>query len=170
MQKGQEVVSGFIPTQVYKVLAHKSEIVRSRAGFKMGKLDLEIISPENAEAAGVQYKTLGVKGTAYVMLEGKDGIDNALARLSKPLKALGLYDSLPNEYGQAEVEELIKSLEGAKFNMLVQSQPEYATDNPDDRYKAAAAKRDENGELIVKRYNSQFDFSQVRGGLEVAAF
>jgi hypothetical protein len=170
MIKGQEVQLGFIPTQIYKVLCHKVEITQSGKGFKMGKIELEIVGPETAEAAGVIYKTLGSKGTAYAMLENKNGVDAALNQLSPSLKTLGLYDSLPGEYGQSDVEEVLKTLEGGKFNMLVQSQPEYATDNPEDRFTAAKAKRDENGELIIKRFNTQFDFSQVRGVLEPAAF
>jgi hypothetical protein len=170
MIKGQEVQMGFVPAQIYKVLCHKVEVAQSSKGFKMAKLNLEIIGPEIAEAAGVQYKTLGTLGTAYAMLENKKGVDAALNMLSPSLKALGLYDSLPNDYGQSDVEQALHALSGAKFNMLVQSQTEYAVDNAEDRFTAAKAKRDEDGELIVKRYTPQFDFGQVRGGFEPAAF
>lgn len=170
MIKGQEVQLGFVPTQIYKVLCVKVTIAQSAKGFRMGKLELEIIGPETAESAGNIYKTLGVTGTAYAMLENKNGVDAALNMLSKPLKTLGLYDGLPNDYAQAHVEEALASIEGHKFNMLVQSQPEYATDNPEDRFTATKGKRDENGELIIKRFNVQFDFSQVYGALESSAY
>jgi len=47
--------------------------------------------------------------------------------------------------------------------MLVQSQPEYVSDDPSNSRDLKFAKRDENGEAIIKRYNTQFDFSQVKG-------
>jgi hypothetical protein len=99
----------------------------------------------------------------YIMLENKNGVDSALEILAGALQTVGLYDGLPDDYSDLDVADALKSLEGQAFNMLVQSQPEYVTDDPSNSRDLKFAKRDENGEAIVKRYNSQFDFSQVKG-------
>ena len=163
MKKGTEVKLGFIPANVYKVLVHKTETRQSSKGFKMVVCECEIVAPETATAAGTTYKTLGAKGNMYIMLENKNGVDSALELLATPLQTLGLYDGLPDDYSDIDVAEALKSLEGQAFNMLVQSQPEYVSDDPSNSRDLKFAKRDENGEAIIKRYNTQFDFSQVKG-------
>lgn len=163
MKKGTEVKIGFIPANVYKVLVHKTETRQSSKGFKMVVCECEIVAPETATAAGTTYKTLGAKGNMYIMLENKNGVDSALELLSSALQTVGLYDGLPEDYSDIDVAEALKSLEGQAFNMLVQSQPEYVTDDPSNSRDLKFAKRDENGEAIIKRYNTQFDFSQVKG-------
>jgi hypothetical protein len=99
----------------------------------------------------------------YIMLENKNGVDSALELLATPLQVTGLYDGLPEDYNDIDVSDALKSLEGQAFNMLVQSQPEYVSDDPSNSRDLKFAKRDENGEAIIKRYNTQFDFSQVKG-------
>jgi len=163
MKKGTEVKIGFIPANVYKVLVHKTETRQSAKGFKMVVCECEIIAPETAVAAGVTYKTLGSKGNMYIMLENKNGVDSALELLASSLQTIGLYDGLPDDYTDVDVADALASLQGQAFNMLVQSQPEYVTDDPSNSRDLKFAKRDENGEAIVKRYNTQFDFSQVKG-------
>lgn len=163
MKKGTEVKLGFIPANVYKVLVHKTETRQSSKGFKMVVCECEIVAPETATAAGTTYKTLGAKGNMYIMLENKNGVDSALELLSSALQTVGLYDGLPEDYSDIDVAEALKTLEGQAFNMLVQSQPEYVTDDPSNSRDLKFAKRDENGEAIIKRYNTQFDFSQVKG-------
>jgi hypothetical protein len=163
MKKGTEVKIGFIPANVYKVLVHKTETRQSSKGFKMVVCECEIIAPETTVAAGVTYKTLGAKGNMYIMLENKNGVDSALELLASPLQTIGLYDRLPEDYSDVDVADALSTLSGQAFNMLVQSQPEYVTDDPSNSRDLKFAKRDENGEAIVKRYNSQFDFSQVKG-------
>ena len=163
MKKGTEVKIGFIPANVYKVLVHKTELRQSGKGFKMVVCECEIIAPETASAAGTTYKTLGAKGNMYIMLENKNGVDSALELLASPLQTIGLYDGLPDDYTDTDVAEALKTLEGQAFNMLVQSQPEYVSDDPSNSRDIKFAKRDENGEAIIKRYNTQFDFSQVKG-------
>lgn len=171
MKKGTEVKLGFIPANVYKVLVHKTEMRQSGKGFKMVVCECEIIAPETAVAAGTTYKTLGAKGNMYIMLENKNGVDSALELLATPLQTLGLYDGLPEDYNDIDVSDALKSLEGQAFNMLVQSQPEYVSDDPSNSRDLKFAKRDENGEAIIKRYNTQFDFSQVKGlASPIAAF
>jgi hypothetical protein len=163
MKKGTEVKLGFIPANVYKVLVHKVEVRQSSKGFKMAVAECEIVAPETATAAGTTYKTLGAKGNMYVMLENKNGVDSALELLASALQTVGLYDGLPEDYSDIDVAEALKSLQGQAFNMLVASQPEYVTDDPSNSRDLKFAKRDENGEAIIKRYNTQFDFSQVKG-------
>lgn len=163
MKKGTEVKLGFIPADVYKVLVHKTETRQSSKGFKMVVCECEIISPETASAAGTTYKTIGAKGNMYIMLENKNGVDSALELLATPLQTVGLYDGLPDDYSGIDVTEALKTLQGKAFNMLVQSQPEYVTDDPANSRDLKFAKRDENGEAIIKRYNTQFDFTQVKG-------
>ena len=163
MKKGTEVKLGFIPANVYKVLVHKTETRQSAKGFKMVVCECEIVAPETATAAGTTYKTLGAKGNMYIMLENKNGVDSALELLATPLQVTGLYDGLPEDYNDIDVSDALKSLEGQAFNMLVQSQPEYVSDDPSNSRDLKFAKRDENGEAIIKRYNTQFDFSQVKG-------
>lgn len=163
MKKGTEVKIGFIPANVYKVLVHKTETRQSAKGFKMVVCECEIVAPETASAAGTTYKTLGAKGNMYIMLENKNGVDSALELLSSALQTVGLYDGLPDDYSDIDVAEALKTLEGQAFNMLVQSQPEYVTDDPSNSRDLKFAKRDENGEAIIKRYNTSFDFSQVKG-------
>ena len=163
MKKGTEVKLGFIPANVYKVLVHKTETRQSSKGFKMVVCECEIVAPETATAAGTTYKTLGSKGNMYIMLENKNGVDSALELLSSALQTVGLYDGLPDDYSDVDVAEALKTLEGKAFNMLVQSQPEYVTDDPSNSRDLKFAKRDENGEAIIKRYNTQFGFSQVKG-------
>jgi len=163
MKKGTEVKLGFIPANVYKVLVHKTETRQSAKGFKMVVCECEIVAPETATAAGTTYKTLGAKGNMYIMLENKNGVDSALELLATPLQTAGLYDGLPEDYNDIDVSDALKSLEGQAFNMLVQSQPEYVSDDPSNSRDLKFAKRDENGEAIIKRYNTQFDFSQVKG-------
>lgn len=163
MKKGTEVKIGFIPANVYKVLVHKTETRQSAKGFKMVVCECEIIAPETTVAAGVTYKTLGAKGNMYIMLENKNGVDSALEILAGALQTVGLYDGLPDDYSDVDVADALNSLSGQAFNMLVQSQPEYVTDDPSNSRDLKFAKRDENGEAIVKRYNTQFDFSQVKG-------
>lgn len=171
MKKGTEVKLGFIPANVYKVLVHKTETRQSGKGFKMVVCECEIIAPETATAAGTTYKTIGAKGNMYIMLENKNGVDSALELLATPLQTLGLYDGLPDDYSDADVSDALKTLQGQAFNMLVQSQPEYVTDDPSNSRDLKFAKRDENGEAIIKRYNTQFDFSQVKGAAaELAPF
>jgi hypothetical protein len=99
----------------------------------------------------------------YIMLENKNGVDSALELLASPLQVVGLYDNLPEDYSDVDVAEALSSLQGHAFNMLVQSQPEYVSDDPSNSRDLKFAKRDENGEAIIKRYNTQFDFSQVKG-------
>lgn len=163
MKKGTEVKLGFIPANVYKVLVHKTETRQSAKGFKMVVCECEIVAPETATAAGTTYKTLGAKGNMYIMLENKNGVDSALELLSSALQTIGLYDGLPEDYSDVDVAEALNSLAGQAFNMLVQSQPEYVTDDPSNSRDLKFAKRDENGEAIIKRYNTQFDFGQVKG-------
>lgn len=163
MKKGTEVKLGFIPANIYKVLVHKTEIRQSNKGFKMVVCECEIVAPETAVAAGTTYKTLGAKGNMYIMLENKNGVDSALELLATALQTIGLYDGLPDDYSDSHVAEALKTLQGQAFNMLVQSQPEYVTDDPANARDLKFAKRDENGEAIIKRYNTQFDFSQVKG-------
>ena len=171
MKKGTEVKIGFIPANVYKVLAHKIETRQSAKGFKMVVCECEIVAPETTIANGTTYKTLGSKGNMYIMLENKNGVESALELLATPLQTLGLYDSLPEDYSDIDVSEALKTLEGQAFNMLVQSQPEYVSDDPSNSRDLKFAKRDENGEAIIKRYNTQFDFSQVKGtAAPLAAF
>ena len=171
MKKGTEVKIGFIPANVYKVLVHKTETRQSNKGLKMVVCECEIIAPETATAAGTTYKTLGAKGNMYIMLENKNGVDSALELLSTPLQTIGLYDGLPDDYSDIDVAAALKTLEGKAFNMLVQSQPEYVTDDPSNNRDLSKAKRDENGDAIIKRYNTQFDFSQVKGAAaELAPF
>ena len=163
MKKGTEVKIGLIPANVYKVLVHKTELRQSGKGFKMVVCECEIIAPETASAAGTTYKTLGAKGNMYIMLENKNGVESALELLASPLQTIGLYDGLPDDYSDIDVAEALKTLEGQAFNMLVQSQPEYVSNDPSTSRDLKFAKRDENGEVIIKRYNTQFDFSQVKG-------
>lgn len=163
MKKGTEVKLGFIPANVYKVLVHRTETRQSAKGFKMVVCECEIVAPETAIAAGTTYKTLGAKGNMYIMLENKNGVDSALELLATPLQVTGLYDGLPEDYNDIDVAEALSSLQGHAFNMLVQSQPEYVSDDPSNSRDLKFAKRDENGEAIIKRYNTQFDFSQVKG-------
>jgi hypothetical protein len=99
----------------------------------------------------------------YIMLENKNGVDSALELLASSLQTVGLYDNLPEDYSDVDVAEALSTLSGQAFNMLVQSQPEYVSDDPSNSRDLKFAKRDENGEAIVKRYNTQFDFSQVKG-------
>jgi hypothetical protein len=171
MKKGTEVKIGFIPANVYKVLVHQTSARQSAKGFKMVVCECEIVAPETAIANGTTYKTLGSKGNMYIMLENKNGVESALELLATPLQILGLYDSLPEDYSDVDVSDALQTLEGQAFNMLVQSQPEYVSDDPSNSRDLKFAKRDENGEAIIKRYNTQFDFSQVKGtAAPLAAF
>ena len=90
-------------------------------------------------------------------------MDSALELLAAPLQVVGLYDNLPEDYSDVDVADALSSLQSHAFNMLVQSQPEYVSDDPSNSRDLKFAKRDENGEAIIKRYNTQFDFSQVKG-------
>ena len=171
MKKGTEVKIGFVPANVYKVLVHKTEARQSSKGFKMVVCEVEIVAPDTCQSAGVTYKTCGSKGNMYIMLENKNGVDSALELLAQPLQTVGVYDQLPEEYGAEDVASVLTGLEGKAFNMLVQSQPEYVSDDPSNSRDIKFAKRDEDGNPIIKRYNTQFDFSQVKGAAsELAAF
>jgi hypothetical protein len=167
--RGQEVIIGFIPSALYVVLIGKVEKVQSTKGLDMVKLEAEIVAPDVAEYAGRQYKTAGAKGTIYCMLDGSQGVDAALSRLSVPLEKLGLMEQIPagTNYGAPEIEALLKQLENTKVRMTVECQTEYVTDSQvrADAYDISKAKRDpdNNNEPIVRRYSPRFDFGAVQG-------
>jgi len=174
MIRGQEAEIGYVPVGVYNVLIHAVEKKQSSSGNDMLVLDAEIAGPDIVEHAGRSYKTAGAKGTMYVMLNNKNGVDAALSQLNKPLEALGLLDQIPPgaEYGPAEVEALVKQLQHRKVSMVVSCQTEYFTDSEEKnaKYDLKLAKRDpETNEPLVRRYTPQFDFGQVRKLVQVDA-
>jgi hypothetical protein len=173
MVRGKEVVIGFIPENAYNVLIHKVEVGESKStGFQMVTLEAEIVGPDVVEYAGRQYKTAGATGRMYVMLKNKNGVDDALNRLSQPLEKLGLLQQIPDgqEYGAEDVIALIKQLELKRISMIVKSKTEYVTDSNEKNasYDIAKARRDESGEPIIRRYNTDFSFDQVKALLDEA--
>jgi len=167
MKKNEEVIPGYVPQGTYTLLLHKVEKKDSAAGLPMVVIDAEIVAPETAEHAGETYKTLGAKGKYYVMLAYNDGgEDAALSRAKKPLQALGLYDSLPEDYSGNDVYEVLKSIELKRIRATVDTRTEYFTDSTAKgaAYDIKLAKRDpDTDEPMVKRHLPNFDFGQVKG-------
>jgi hypothetical protein len=170
MIRGKEVAIGYIPRNAYNVRIDKVELTESKStGFPMVTIDGEIVGPDVVEYAGRSYKTAGATGRMYVMLKNKNGVDDALNRVAPQLEKLGLLQQIPEnqEYGPDEVVGLLKQLENHRISMLVGCKTEYVTDSTERNaaFDIAKAKRDENGEPIVRRFTPDFSFDQVRSML-----
>ena len=163
--KGQEIKVGLIPSLIYTVRFEGVEDTISKNNLRMVKINCEILGPEVVEHAGSQYKTLGTRGTMYVMLDNKNGPDDAIGRLVEPLRKLGIYDELPDTYGANDIAAALENLQGCKIQMLVTSQVEYQTTSTDPKDRGDARKAivdPETNEPIVRRYIPQFSFDNVR--------
>lgn len=166
MKKGSEIEMGYVPAGIYTVLVHTTEEKISSSNNPMVVASVEIISPETAQHAGASYKTLGQKGKIFFSLCNKNGEESALNILVKPLKALGVYDQLPDDYGADDVKPLLLDLQGKKFPMFVESEVEYIPESgdPKDSRDPAKAKRDpETREPMIRRHNARFDAGAIRG-------
>lgn len=167
MVRGKEVIRGFVPTQLYTVRLGTPELKQSASGFEMAVFECEILGPDTVEAAGRTYKTAGAKGSMYIMLNNKNGVDSAIEMLSKPLEKLGLLADIPEgaEYGINDVKDRLARLDGKNITMIVSSETVYVTNEQGkgaDRDPAKAVRDPETNEPLVKSYSTRFDFQMAR--------
>lgn len=165
--RGKEVIQGFVPTATYTVLLAKAEEKVTSKGLPAVIFDCEILSPDTVEHAGKIYRTAGAGGKMYAMLNNKNGEDSAITQLVSTLEKLKLMDDIAEgqNYGKAEIVPKLTGLELRRVRMQVMSQAEYDTDStlPNARYDVKQARLDENGEPVVSRWTTRFDFNKIVG-------
>jgi hypothetical protein len=168
--RGKETIQGFVPQANYTVLVHEAEAKVTGGGNPAVVCKVEILGPATVEHAGKTYKTAGASGIMYIMLKNKNGEDAAIEQLVPTLEKLKLLDSIPQDatYGRAELEPILEGLALKQLRMKVTSQAEYDTDSTDPKakYNEKEARRDANGEPVVVRWNTRFDFNNVLGYAE----